>query len=72
MRQLSLLRDSDWTMTTLPVPDLVKLRQHLKGLLSILEMVLSRFNPVCRTCFYRLGLVDECQCKKDDSLTTSK
>lgn len=54
-------------MTNLPIPDLVRLRQHIKGLLSVLDMLLSQYDPICKPCFYKFGLVTECKCK--ESLT---
>jgi hypothetical protein len=48
----------------LPLKSLMDLRRSMKGILSIIEMYLSRFNPLCRDCFFNRGLVDACECGK--------
>lgn len=46
----------------LSLPFIIQLRNHLRGVLSILDLQLARYNYKCHHCFYTKYLVNECKC----------
>ena len=46
------------------IKDMISLRRQIRGLLSIIDLLLSRYNPICKRCFMDHGMVDECKCGK--------
>lgn len=46
----------------LPLYNLIRMRQHIKGVLTAIDVFLSTFEPLCRRCFYSKALIDKCEC----------
>jgi len=52
-------------LTTEKLKRLHGIRRLLKGLLPMIDLELSEYNPKCPTCFNNKGLVDVCECSKE-------